>query len=113
MLLVLIGIVFLFVIILIILVNVFFKLLLLGMVILVVVIVWSGKKLSIKNSKLGKYLFFYWLIVFILIVWLIGGGLGLKFVFINDWGGLMLIVLMVVVSIFLFFLLGVLLVLGR
>lgn len=53
------------------------------------------------------------MVVFLLIFWLIGGGLGLKLVFINDWGGLKLIILMVVVSIFLFFLLGVLLVLGR
>ncbi|MCL2929842.1 MAG: amino acid ABC transporter permease [Trichodesmium sp. MAG_R01] len=110
---VLIGIAFLPVIILIIPVNVFFKLLLLGMVILVVATAWSGKKLSIKNSKLGKYLSFYWLIAFILIVWLIGGGLGLKSVSTNDWGGLMLTVLMAVVSIFLSFPLGVLLALGR
>ncbi|MDE5070345.1 MAG: amino acid ABC transporter permease [Trichodesmium sp. St16_bin4-tuft] len=110
---VLIGIAFLPVIILIIPVNVFFKLLLLGMVILVVATAWTGKKLSIKNNKLGKYLSFYWLIAFILIVWLIGGGLGLKSVSTNDWGGLMLTVLMAIVSIFLSFPLGVLLALGR
>ena len=53
------------------------------------------------------------MIAFILIVWLIGGGLGLKSVSTNDWGGLMLTVLMAIVSIFLSFPLGVLLALGR
>ena len=94
-------------------VNITFKLLLLGIVILFICKAWTGKKLGRKNSKLGKYLSFYWLIAFVLILWLIGGGLGLKAVSTNDWGGLMLTILMAVVSIFLSFPLGVLLALGR
>ena len=94
-------------------VNITFKLLLLGIVILVISKAWIGKTLGRKNSKLGKYLSFSWLIAFVLILWLIGGGLGLKAVSTNDWGGLMLTILMAVVSIFLSFPLGVLLALGR
>ncbi len=90
-----------------------FKLLLIGMVILVIATAWVGKKLGIKNTNLGKYLSFSWFIAFLLILWLIGGGLGLKSVSTNDWGGLMLTILMAVVSIFLSFPLGVLLALGR
>ena len=94
-------------------VNVTFKLLLLGIVILVIVTAWIGKKLGRKKSNLGKYLSFSWLIAFLLIIWFIGGGLGLKAVSTNDWGGLMLTILMAVISIFLSFPLGVLLALGR
>ena len=94
-------------------VNLHFKLLLIVMVILVITTAWIGKKIGIKNSNLGQYLSFSWLVAFLLILWLIGGGLGLKSVSTNDWGGLKLTILMAVVSIFLSFPLGVLLALGR
>ncbi len=94
-------------------VNLPFKLLLIVMVILVITTAWIGKKIGIKNSNLGQYLSFSWLVAFLLILWLIGGGLGLKSVSTNDWGGLKLTILMAVVSIFLSFPLGVLLALGR
>ncbi|MBD2491740.1 amino acid ABC transporter permease [Aulosira sp. FACHB-615] len=54
-----------------------------------------------------------WLLSFPLIIWLIGGGLGLQTVPTNLWNGLLLTVLMAVVSIILSFPLGVLLALGR
>lgn len=94
-------------------VNLPFKLLLIVMVILVITTAWIGKKIGLKNSNLGQYLSFSWLVAFLLILWLIGGGLGLKSVSTNDWGGLKLTILMAVVSIFLSFPLGVLLALGR
>jgi general L-amino acid transport system permease protein len=50
---------------------------------------------------------------FPIILWLIQGGLGLKEVSTNDWGGLMLTLFAASVSIFLSFPLGVLLALGR
>lgn len=90
-----------------------FKLLLVGMVILVIGTAWLGKKLGRNNTNLGKYLSFGWFIIFLLILWLIGGGLGLKSVSTNDWGGLILTILMAIISIFLSFPLGVLLALGR
>ncbi|MEB3342579.1 amino acid ABC transporter permease [Okeania sp.] len=94
-------------------VDIPFKILLVGMVILLIVAAWIGKQLGRKNNNLGKYLSLAWFIALILILWLIGGGLGLKSVSTNDWGGLMLTILTSVVSILLSFPLGVLLALGR
>ncbi|MBD2495292.1 amino acid ABC transporter permease [Nostoc sp. FACHB-280] len=54
-----------------------------------------------------------WVLSFPVIIWLIGGGLGLQTVPTNLWNGLLLTVLMAVVSIILSFPLGVLLALGR
>lgn len=71
------------------------------------------KNLGKKIPNLGKSISFIWFIAFILTIWLIGGGLGLKSVPTNDWGGLMLTILMAIVSIFLSFPLGILLALGR
>ncbi|XZN90114.1 MAG: amino acid ABC transporter permease [Microcoleus sp.] len=54
-----------------------------------------------------------WAVSFPLILWLIKGGLGLKEVSTNDWGGLVLTLFLAVISIVLSFPLGVLLALGR
>ncbi len=54
-----------------------------------------------------------WLFAFPIVLWLIGGGLGLSEVDTNLWNGLLLTLLMAVTSIVLSFPLGVLLALGR
>ncbi|HLO47938.1 MAG TPA: amino acid ABC transporter permease [Kamptonema sp.] len=65
------------------------------------------------NSKINRWLPLAWIFSFPVILWLIKGGLGLKEVPTNDWGGLMLTLFAAVVSIALSFPLGVLLALGR
>lgn len=65
------------------------------------------------NPKIMRWLPLAWVFSFPVILWLIKGGLGLKEVPTNDWGGLMLTLFAAVVSIALSFPLGVLLALGR
>jgi len=89
------------------------KLLLVLMVGLVAGNAWVGKQLGNKISTLGRWLSLAWFMAFLVILWLMLGGLGIKSVSTNDWGGLMLTILMAVVSIFLSFPLGLLLALGR
>jgi general L-amino acid transport system permease protein len=89
------------------------KPLLIGMVLLVVGSAWVGKQLGRKKPSLAVWLSLAWFILFLISLWLIGGGLGLEEVSTSKWGGLMLTMLMAVVSIVLCFPLGVLLALGR
>lgn len=65
------------------------------------------------NPQVTRWLPVSWVFSFPVILWLIKGGLGLKEVPTNDWGGLMLTLFAAVVSIALSFPLGVLLALGR
>lgn len=65
------------------------------------------------NPQVTRWLPLSWVFSFPVILWLIKGGLGLKEVPTNDWGGLMLTLFAAVVSIALSFPLGVLLALGR
>ncbi|CBN55174.1 MULTISPECIES: amino acid ABC transporter permease [Kamptonema] len=65
------------------------------------------------NPQVMRWLPLSWVFSFPVILWLIKGGLGLKEVPTNDWGGLMLTLFAAVVSIALSFPLGVLLALGR
>ncbi|MGC9528550.1 MAG: amino acid ABC transporter permease [Limnospira sp.] len=74
---------------------------------------WGGRQIGTIKPLLGRWLPFSWFLSLIVAVWLIGGGLGLKAVSTNLWGGLMLTLLMSVISILLCFPLGVLLALGR
>lgn len=74
---------------------------------------WVGKKIGNIQPNLIRWLPFSWFILLILSIWFIGGGLGLKSVGSNLWGGLMLTLLMSVISILLSFPIGVLLALGR
>ncbi|MBU7582037.1 MAG: amino acid ABC transporter permease [Nostoc sp. TH1S01] len=71
---------------------------------------WLGKKFY---KTITPWLSPLWLLSFPVIIWIIGGGLGLQTVPTNLWNGLLLTVLMAVVSIILSFPLGVLLALGR
>ncbi|MBS0018410.1 MAG: amino acid ABC transporter permease [Arthrospira sp. SH-MAG29] len=74
---------------------------------------WGGRKIASRKPPLGKWLPFSWFVLLIISLWLIGGGLGLRGVSTDLWGGLMLTLLMSVISILLCFPMGVLLALGR
>ncbi len=71
---------------------------------------WLGKKFA---KIISPYLAFAWLLSFPIILWLIGGGLGLRSVSSSDWNGLLLTLLMAAISIVLSFPIGILLALGR
>ena len=89
------------------------RLLLLGMLVILVASAWAGKQLGNAKPNWLRWLPFAWFVTLILAIWLIGGGLGLKSVGTNLWGGLMLTLLMSIISILLSFPIGVLLALGR
>jgi general L-amino acid transport system permease protein len=86
------------------------RLLLLGIGISAIISFLLGKKLA---KLITPYLTFAWLLSFPIILWLIGGGLGLRSVSSSDWNGLLLTLLMAAVSILLSFPIGILLALGR
>jgi general L-amino acid transport system permease protein len=65
------------------------------------------------NPKIMGWMPGLWALSFPLILWLIKGGLGLREVSTNDWGGLVLTLFLAIISIVLSFPLGVLLALGR
>ncbi|WP_293129916.1 amino acid ABC transporter permease [Microcoleus sp. bin38.metabat.b11b12b14.051] len=65
------------------------------------------------NPKILGWMPGIWALSFPLILWLIKGGLGLREVSTNDWGGLVLTLFLAIISIVLSFPLGVLLALGR
>ena len=90
-----------------------FRLLLIVMLLLLVAGAWGGKTIGNTQPELGKWLPFSWFILLLICVWLIGGGLGLKVVETNLWGGLMLTLLMSIISILLSFPIGISLALGR
>ncbi|CAC5342728.1 MULTISPECIES: amino acid ABC transporter permease [Planktothrix] len=90
-----------------------FRLLLIVMLLLLVAGAWGGKTIGNTQPKLGEWLPFSWFLLLLICVWLIGGGLGLKVVETNLWGGLMLTLLMSIISILLCFPIGILLALGR
>lgn len=94
-------------------VPILFKLLWLATLAILAGTAWIGQQLGKRWPGLGKWLSFSWLIAFILIFWLIGGGFGLTSVPTSIWGGLLLTVFMAVTSILLCFPLGILLALGR
>lgn len=90
-----------------------YRILLLAIVGLVVATAWGGRIVGRRVPKLGQWLAFAWSFSFLVVWWLIAGGLGLTPVGTSNWGGLMLTVFMAVVSILLCFPLGILLALGR
>ena len=69
-----------------------------------------GKKFS---KTISRYLAFAWILSFPIILFIIGGGLGLRAVSSSDWNGLLLTLLMAAISIVLSFPIGILLALGR
>jgi len=90
-----------------------YRLLGLGITLVSVVSAWGGQQLARQFTGIGQWLSLLWTVTFLISFWLIRGGLGLKVVASNDWGGLLLTVLMSIASILLCFPLGVLLALGR
>jgi general L-amino acid transport system permease protein len=77
-------------------------------------VVFSGKQKFVGLAKLvAPWLSLIWLLSFPVILWLIGGGFGLRPVSSTLWNGLLLTLLMAVISIILSFPLGILLALGR
>ncbi len=90
-----------------------YRILLLAIVGLVAATAWGGRIVGQRIPKLGQWLAFAWSFSFLVVWWLIAGGLGLTPVGTANWGGLMLTVFMAVVSILLCFPLGILLALGR
>ncbi|MGD1942314.1 MAG: amino acid ABC transporter permease [Leptolyngbyaceae cyanobacterium] len=86
---------------------------LLLMVAIVAAMGWAGRYIGRRKPGLGKWITLLWFISYFIAIWLIGGGLGLANVSTNDWGGLVLTLLMAVSGIALCFPLGVALALGR
>lgn len=80
---------------------------------LVVAFAWVGQRVGRAKPELGTWVSFAWMASFFVVMWLLAGGLGLKPVSTNNWGGLTLTLVVSVVSILLCFPLGVLLALGR
>ncbi len=74
---------------------------------------WIGRQAGRKIPKLANWLSLAWVLLFFVSLWLMRGGLGLRRVETNAWGGLMLTVFLAIVSIVLSFPFGVLLALGR
>ncbi|MBW4551694.1 MAG: amino acid ABC transporter permease [Aphanocapsa sp. GSE-SYN-MK-11-07L] len=74
---------------------------------------WYGIKAKQKPISVFTLTLYLLPVSFLLVLWLIGGGLGLPIVNNNLWNGLLLTLLLASVSIFLAFPLGVLLALGR
>jgi general L-amino acid transport system permease protein len=94
-------------------VPIVFRFLLVGILLLFVTEAWGAKIVWTSQPLIGKWLPFSWFLLLIICVWLIGGGLGLKVVQTNLWGGLMLTLLMSIVSILLSFPIGLILALAR
>lgn len=90
-----------------------FRGILLGILLLGVTTAWGERQLHPNVSLSGQILSLSWLIFLIIGFWLIRGGLGLEPVSSNDWGGLLLTLLIALVSILLCFPMGLLLALGR
>lgn len=94
-------------------VPVIYRVLMVVSIVLLAAGAWAGRRLGQAIPKMGQWISVAWVLSFPIALWLIGGGLGLEPVSTNDWGGLMLTLLMAVVSIVLCFPMGVLLALGR
>ncbi|MBE9178307.1 amino acid ABC transporter permease [Oculatella sp. LEGE 06141] len=90
-----------------------YRLMLLAGVALVVAGAWVGRQAGRKLPALGRWVSLAWFVSFFVVLWLIGGGLFLRNVSSNDWGGLMLTLIAAIVSIVLCFPAGVVLALGR
>jgi general L-amino acid transport system permease protein len=89
------------------------KLLVLLMEGLVLAGAWVGRWAARKIPTLSSWLSLAWGISFLVVWWLLAGGLGLPGVNTTNWGGLLLTIFVSVVSIVLCFPLGILLAIGR
>nr|MCU0566883.1 amino acid ABC transporter permease [Oculatellaceae cyanobacterium Prado106] len=89
------------------------RILLIGIIAAVLACAWGGRMLGRAVPKAGQWISAAWGLSFFIVIWLLMGGLGLRTVSTNDWGGLMLTLFMAVISIALCFPIGVLLAVGR
>jgi general L-amino acid transport system permease protein len=89
------------------------RFLLLGMLGVIVAGAWLGKQLGQAKPALSKWVSLGWSILFLISLWLIGGGGGLNAVSTNEWQGLLLTVFTAAISIVLCFPIGVIFALGR
>ncbi|NEQ23620.1 MAG: amino acid ABC transporter permease, partial [Microcoleus sp. SIO2G3] len=94
-------------------VQITYRLLLVLAVAIVLGGAWIGRLAGRKQPKLATWLPLAWIGLFFVSLWLMLGGLGIRRVETNLWGGLMLTVFLSLVSIVLSFPFGVLLALGR
>ncbi|MEC4803147.1 MAG: amino acid ABC transporter permease [Jaaginema sp. PMC 1079.18] len=92
---------------------IFNRLLLVGILGLIVAGALIGKQVGQAQPGLGKWVSFGWFVLFIVSLWLLGGGRGLKSVSTNEWQGLLLTVFTAAISIVLCFPIGVAFALGR
>jgi general L-amino acid transport system permease protein len=82
----------------------------LGIIVAIAASYTAGRQIA---PKIMSWMPAFWALSFPIILWLIRGGLGLREVDTNDWGGLVLTLFLAIISIVLSFPLGVLLALGR
>jgi len=90
-----------------------YRALLVGCLVAIAASAWIGQQVGKVQPALGKWVSLGWFGVFLIGLWLIGGGLGLTPVGTNEWQGLLLTVLTAVVGITLSFPIGLVAALGR
>ncbi len=90
-----------------------YRLALLGYLLAIAVTAWLGQTAGRRQPSLATWISLGWLGVFIVGLWLIGGGAGLEPVSTNEWQGLLLTALTASISIAICFPIGVFVALGR
>ncbi len=86
---------------------------LVALVAITVAAAFIGRTVTQKSPGLAQWLPLAWFLSYIVALWLLGGGLGIESVRSNDWGGLVLTLILAVTGIALCFPIGVVLALGR
>ena len=86
---------------------------LVGMVALTCATAFAGRELGRQVKWMPKALTFAWFASYFVLLWLLGGGLGLESVRTTSWGGMTLTLLLAITGISLCFPIGVALALGR
>ena len=86
---------------------------LIGLIVVAVAAAYIARSVTQKSPSIAQWLPLAWVLSYIVALWLIGGGLGIEEVRSNDWGGLVLTLLLAVTGIALCFPIGVILALGR
>ncbi len=75
------------------------RLILLGLVLVVLAMAWMGRALALAKPGFARWLPAAWGLSFLVMLWLLVGGLGLPAVRTGEWGGLLLSLFMALVSI--------------
>ncbi|MBD0266654.1 MAG: amino acid ABC transporter permease [Cyanobacteria bacterium Co-bin8] len=90
-----------------------YRLLIVGLILICAGTAWLGRELARRLPNMAQWVSLAWALSFFVVLWLLAGGLGLDQVSANNWGGLLLTLILSVVSTVLSFPLGVILALGR